>query len=45
MLSFLPPVSPSSPLKETRHMLIPPKGFATGNVVMGRDYENFYTAP
>jgi hypothetical protein len=29
------------PLTEARHQFIPPKGFATGNVVMGRNYENF----
>jgi hypothetical protein len=44
MLSFPLLVSFPSPLTETRHPLIPPKGFATGNVVMGRDYENFYSA-
>lgn len=45
-MSSLPPlVSFSSPLTEARHPLIPPKGFATGNVVMGRKYENFYSAP
>ena len=45
MLSFPPLVSFSSPLTEARHPLIPPKGFATGNVVMGRDYEDIYSAP
>ena len=45
MSSFPPLVSFSFPLTEARHPLIPPKSFATGNVVMGRDYENFYSAP
>jgi len=45
MPSFPPLVSFSFPLIVARHPLIPPKGFATGNVVKGRDYENFYSAP
>ena len=45
MLSFPPLESFSSPLTEARHPLIPPKGLTTGNVVMGRDYEIFYSVP
>jgi hypothetical protein len=44
MLSFPLLVSFSIPLTEARHPFIPPKGFATGNVVMGRNYENIYSA-
>jgi hypothetical protein len=39
MLSFPAIISFSSPLIEARSPFILPKGPATGNVVMGRNYE------